>query len=69
MQKSIITRCGMAAALMAMAAIGVAQFNNSPTLKIGDPAPEIQVKAWVKGKPVTRFEKGRVYLVNFWATW
>ncbi len=24
---------------------------------------------WVKGEPVTGFEKGKVYVVDFWATW
>jgi thiol-disulfide isomerase/thioredoxin len=39
------------------------------TLKVGDKAPEIVVSKWVKGEPVTGFEKGRVYIVEFWATW
>jgi thiol-disulfide isomerase/thioredoxin len=24
---------------------------------------------WIKGEPVDRFEKGKVYVVEFWATW
>jgi len=39
------------------------------TLKAGDKAPALAVKDWVKGEPVTGFEKGRVYVVEFWATW
>lgn len=38
-------------------------------LKVGDKAPEIKVAKWVKGAPVTGFEKGKVYVVEFWATW
>ncbi len=38
-------------------------------LKVGDPAPPIKVGAWVKGKPVDRFEKGKIYVMEFWATW
>jgi thiol-disulfide isomerase/thioredoxin len=38
-------------------------------VKVGDPAPRIRVERWVKGKPVTSFEKGKVYVVEFWATW
>ncbi len=38
-------------------------------LKIGDPAPKIEVKEFVKGEPVKAFEKGKVYVVEFWATW
>jgi thiol-disulfide isomerase/thioredoxin len=46
-----------------------AQFNPSPTLKIGDPAPTLTVNAWVRGEQVTQFVKGEVYVVDFWATW
>lgn len=38
-------------------------------LKAGDAAPELAVTKWVKGVPVAGFEKGRVYVVEFWATW
>jgi thiol-disulfide isomerase/thioredoxin len=38
-------------------------------LKIGDAAPPLKVQAWVKGDPVESFEKGKVYVVEFWATW
>src|SRR4051812_31700971 len=38
-------------------------------LAIGDPAPTLQVKEFVKGTPITSFEKGRLYAVDFWATW
>lgn len=39
------------------------------TLTVGSPAPAIEVEKFVKGSPVTGFEKGRVYVVEFWATW
>lgn len=39
------------------------------TLKVGDPAPELAVSRWIKGQPVERFDKGTVYLVEFWSTW
>ena len=38
-------------------------------LSVGDVAPAIQVEKWIKGDPITGFEKGRVYVVEFWATW
>lgn len=38
-------------------------------LNIGDPAPSIQSVKWVKGSPIPTFAKGRVYVVEFWATW
>lgn len=40
-----------------------------PTLKVGDPAPKLQTGKWVQGEPVKEFEKGKAYLVEFWATW
>jgi thiol-disulfide isomerase/thioredoxin len=44
--------------------------NEAITLKVGDAAPSIGgVEKWVKGESVTGFEKGRVYVVEFWATW
>lgn len=40
-----------------------------PTLNIGDAAPTLQTARWVKGKAIPTFEKGKVYVVEFWATW
>jgi thiol-disulfide isomerase/thioredoxin len=39
------------------------------TLFIGDKAPELTVSKFVKGEPITGFEKGKIYVVEFWATW
>lgn len=41
----------------------------APTLKVGDAAPAIAVDNWVKGEPVSGLEKGKVHVVEFWATW
>lgn len=38
-------------------------------LTIGDKAPPLAIEKWVKGTPVSAFEKGKVYVVEFWATW
>jgi thiol-disulfide isomerase/thioredoxin len=38
-------------------------------LKEGDKAPPLKVAKWIKGKSVQRFEPGKVYVVEFWATW
>ncbi|MBS0196138.1 MAG: redoxin family protein [Planctomycetes bacterium] len=38
-------------------------------LTVGDAAPALQVEAYLKGSPVEKFEKGQVYVVEFWATW
>ena len=39
------------------------------TLNIGDPAPLLGAGKWIKGEAVTSFEPGKVYVVEFWATW
>jgi thiol-disulfide isomerase/thioredoxin len=41
----------------------------TPTLKVGDAAPALQVKQWVKGEAVASFAKDQLYVVEFWATW
>ena len=53
----------------AICAVGVAQERPPVTLKVGDPAPQIQVKKWIKGSPITTLGKGSVNVVEFWATW
>jgi thiol-disulfide isomerase/thioredoxin len=39
------------------------------SLKIGDQAPKLQVGQWIQGEPVKDFSTGKVYVVEFWATW
>ncbi|GJQ28572.1 MAG: hypothetical protein HBSAPP03_04560 [Phycisphaerae bacterium] len=39
------------------------------TLKVGDKAPSLSVDSWIKGQPVSGLEAGKVYAVEFWATW
>jgi thiol-disulfide isomerase/thioredoxin len=39
------------------------------TLKVGDPAPALKADKWLQGDEVKAFEPGKVYLVEFWATW
>lgn len=60
---------GFTLTFLTISHLGFAQMNSSPTLKIGDPAPSIKVQAWVRGEPITQFEKGKVYVIDFWATW
>lgn len=57
---------GVVAALVAgMTLAAVAE----PSLKVGDPAPKLDTGKWVQGEPVKDFQKGKAYLVEFWATW
>jgi thiol-disulfide isomerase/thioredoxin len=39
------------------------------SLKVGDPAPALTVTRWLQGDAVTKFQPGKVYVVEFWATW
>ena len=43
-------------------------------LTIGSKAPSLDIEHWVQDgngffKPVTKFKQGKVYVVEFWATW
>ena len=43
-------------------------------LSVGSPAPQLKIEHWLKDgngrfKPVTKFQPGKVYVVEFWATW
>ncbi len=69
MNRSGFFRCGLAPVLMLIAVSASAQYNKNPTLKIGDPAPPVKVQTWLRGQPVTHFETGKVYVLDFWATW
>lgn len=41
----------------------------SGEVTIGAKAPTLKAAKWFKGKPITEFKKGKVYVVEFWATW
>jgi len=43
--------------------------DGKPLIGVGDPAPPLEVGKWIQGGPYDHFEKGKVYLVEFWATW
>ncbi len=64
----------------ALAAAAASFFASSPTamaadaLTVGSDAPALNIEHWVqdgngKFKPVTKFDAGKVYVVEFWATW
>ena len=46
-----------------------AQNDPAPLVNIGDHAPPLRLRGWVKGEPVERFSEGRIYVLEFWATW
>ncbi|TIU41856.1 MAG: TlpA family protein disulfide reductase, partial [Mesorhizobium sp.] len=38
-------------------------------LRMKSSAPPIKVENWLRGQPLTSFQRGNVYVVEFWATW
>jgi len=58
----------MATCSVGLAALATSTFAE-PTFKIGDQAPAIEPITWLKGSPVSKYDSGRVYVVEFWATW
>ena len=57
------------AAALVIAAGATPLAASAVTLKVGDPAPKLQVGKWVQGEPVKEFARDKAYLVEFWATW
>lgn len=55
-------------ACLAAVAVAVSAFAEG-SLTIGDAPPTFKPEGWAKGRPVKSFEKGHVYVVEFWATW
>ena len=43
--------------------------NAPPALTVGAQAPALKLGRFLKGEPVTSFEPGKIYVVEFWATW
>jgi thiol-disulfide isomerase/thioredoxin len=55
--------------LLCATAVVLAVSPAQAALKVGDPAPKLQVSRWVQGGPVDSFQGDKVYIVEFWATW
>ena len=47
----------------------VAKKRAEPTLHVGDAPPALTADQWLQGAEVKSFEKGKIYVVEFWATW
>ena len=45
------------------------QADQITSVTIGDTAPPLFIRDWIKGTPILKFEKGKVYVVEFWASW
>lgn len=55
--------------LLCCAASVQAQQSAVKVKMLGEPAPPLYISNWIKGDKITAFEKGKVYVVEFWATW
>jgi thiol-disulfide isomerase/thioredoxin len=60
-----IRRVGMLAALLSVGS----GLSFADSLKLGSPAPPIRFMNWIKGDPVSSFQHGKVYVIDFFATW
>lgn len=56
-------------AAIASLILGVSNAALGQELKIGSPAPPLKIAKWIKGTPITGFQKGKVYVLEFWASW
>ena len=67
----MMNNCGLPfrRVLGAVLILSLASLAIGADLKVGDPAPPLSVGKWVRGDPVTKFEPGTIYVVEFWATW
>lgn len=63
--KRIVALC----VLLQVFVSGFAQQDLSAYLTVGDKAPELKYSKWLQGAPVSAFQKDKVYVVEFWATW
>jgi thiol-disulfide isomerase/thioredoxin len=57
------------ASALALSSNGTIAIAQEGKLKVGDSAPPLAVSTWLHGAEVKGFEPGRVYVVEFWATW
>ena len=52
-----------------VAVLGIVGSVYAAKLGVGDTPPPLKPSKWVKGVPVKTFAKGKVYVVEFWASW
>ncbi|MFO0850312.1 MAG: TlpA disulfide reductase family protein [Gemmataceae bacterium] len=69
MRTVLLTLAAAAVAAGPLAADDPKPAKPAPTLKVGDPPPPLKATKWLTGPEVKAFEPGKVYVVEFWATW
>jgi thiol-disulfide isomerase/thioredoxin len=57
------------AGVLGLISFGTIAMAREQKLKVGDPAPPLAVSHWLHGTEVRGFEPGKVYVIEFWATW
>ena len=63
-------RITLAAAVALGAATTVRAYDDEiEGLTVGDKAPAIELTHWLRGDQINEFETGKVYVLEFWATW
>jgi thiol-disulfide isomerase/thioredoxin len=62
-------RISLALAAILACALACAEDEEIKPLKLGDAAPKLSVSKWLNGDAVASFDKGKVYVVECWATW
>lgn len=55
--------------IVCYSALASAEGDRPFDLMVGDVAPELSVGEWIKGEPITGYEHGKIYIIDFWATW
>ncbi|MEZ6003537.1 MAG: hypothetical protein R3F17_02075 [Planctomycetota bacterium] len=59
----------LASAALLLGFAGAKPQAEEPGLKPGDPAPALNVAEWVKGEAIPAMDPGKIYVIEFWATW
>lgn len=57
-----------AATVLLVSTTAGAQFAQTK-LELGSKAPNLENVKWLKGEPIQSWESGKVYVLDFWATW
>ncbi|MBV4358718.1 TlpA family protein disulfide reductase [Pinibacter aurantiacus] len=60
---------GKIALLAVLCLLGNKLFAQDVAIRLGDKAPALKYSKWLKGTPIKEYQKGRLYLFEFWATW
>lgn len=50
-------------------ASGKKEKSNDVEFKVGDKAPPFKAGKWYRGEPIQKYEEGKVYVIELWATW